>query len=223
MSKKRGRRSPIRRFVHRLLVVVGAGGLTLAFFLVLPLMQAISKPPNTDLLVRSLDTAPPPPSKTIEEPEPEKPPETKEPPKLEAEQSKPLSLGEMDLLANAGLGGGLGGGSISININKVASSVGGGIEEIARVADLDQKPRVTYQPSPVLDSRLRRKTPASVYVVFIVDERGRVTNPVVQRSSDPAFESPALAAVKQWRFDPGKRGGDSIRFRMRVPITFPRN
>jgi len=91
MSKKRGRISPIRRLVHRLLVVVGAGGLTLAFFLILPLMQAISKPPDTDLLVRSLDTAPPPPSKTIEEPEPEKPPETKEPPKLEAEQSKPLS------------------------------------------------------------------------------------------------------------------------------------
>jgi protein TonB len=43
----------------------------------------------------------------------------------------------------------------------------------------------------------------------------------VQSSSDPVFEAPSLAAVKQWKFEPGKRNGKPVRFRMRVPITFP--
>ena len=35
-------------------------------------------------------------------------------------------------------------------------------------------------------------------------------------------ERPALAAVKKWKFEPGKKGGEPVRFRMRVPITFPK-
>ncbi len=52
------------RFVmHRLLVITGAIGLTFAFFLVLPLMQTISKPLNADTIVQTIETAdvPPPP------------------------------------------------------------------------------------------------------------------------------------------------------------------
>ena len=30
----------------------------------------------------------------------------------------------------------------------------------------------------------------------------------------------ALKAVKQWKFEPGKRKGKPVQFRMRVPITF---
>jgi len=44
----------------------------------------------------------------------------------------------------------------------------------------------------------------------------------VQNSTDPIFEGPALAAIKQWKFEPGKRKGEPVRFRMRVPITFPK-
>jgi protein TonB len=61
-----------------------------------------------------------------------------------------------------------------------------------------------------------------VYIVFIVDQRGRVENPMVQSSTDSSFDAPALAAVRQWRFEPGKRNGEPVRFRMRVPITFPK-
>jgi protein TonB len=42
----------------------------------------------------------------------------------------------------------------------------------------------------------------------------------VQQSSDPAFEAPALQAVRRWRFEPGKRNGQSVAFKMRAPITF---
>ena len=61
-----------------------------------------------------------------------------------------------------------------------------------------------------------------VYVLFVVSERGKVENPRVWQSTDPALERPALAAVKKWRFEPGKRNGKPVRFRMRCPITFPK-
>jgi len=57
-------------------------------------------------------------------------------------------------------------------------------------------------------------------LIFVVDTKGRVTNPKIERSSDVAFEQPALEAVKQWRFEPGTRNGEKVSFKMRVPITF---
>ena len=57
----------------RILVVFGAGGLTLAFFMILPVMQSIAEPPQTDLVVQSVDTGKlealdPPPEMEEEEP-----------------------------------------------------------------------------------------------------------------------------------------------------------
>jgi len=107
----------------------------------------------------------------------------------------------------------------------VAGSSGGAdtsVDAIFSIADLDQKPRVVYQPGPILTREMRQKAPGTVYILSLVDERGSVVEPRVQQSSDPVFEKPALGAVKQWKFEPGKRGGKAVRFRMRVPITFPK-
>ena len=48
----------LRSFVRRAVVSVGAVGLTLSCFLVLPLTQAIGKPREGDTLVRAVDTGP---------------------------------------------------------------------------------------------------------------------------------------------------------------------
>ena len=55
-----------------------------------------------------------------------------------------------------------------------------------------------------------------------VDKKGRVESPRVQQSSDSIFERAALAAVRQWRFEPGRRKGEPVRSRKRVTITFPK-
>jgi len=219
---KRKKTSLIRRLFHRLVVVLGAVGLTIAFFLVLPLMQAISKPPKDLWTVRQMDIAAPPPPKTIEEPEPEKPPEKPDPP-AEAPKMQLMNLGDISNLIEPGAGTGFGAPMV-VNLGQ-AMKKSGGLKKLASVRDLDQKPRVTFQPMPSLNARLRKKlhsSSASVYVVFIVNERGRVESAAVQSSSDPAFEACAIKAVRQWKFEPGKRGGESVRFRMRVPITFPK-
>ncbi|MBN2584920.1 MAG: TonB family protein [Planctomycetes bacterium] len=223
MTSRRKSTSFLREVVHRLRVLLGAGGLTLAVFLVLPLMQTISKPPSPDLFIQEVDTAdlPPPPPPPPEE---DKPPEAKpddKPPEL-AEEAPPLDLSQLELALNPGFGEGAGTIDTAVSLKLSTAAASEDAMGIFSLADLDQKPRVIYQPGPAITSQVRRKVPGTVYIIFVVDERGRVTNPLVQKSSDSVFEEPALAAVKQWKFEPGKRNGQNVRFRMRVPITFPK-
>jgi protein TonB len=89
------------------------------------------------------------------------------------------------------------------------------------LADLDQQPRVVVQVPPQYPAELRkRKMEGTVHVVFIVDQNGRVQNPRVEKATHPAFERPALEAVKSWKFEPGIKGGQKVHFKMRVPISF---
>jgi periplasmic protein TonB len=206
--------------LHRLGVMTGAVALTLLLFLVLPLMQTIARPPTTDLIVQNVDTAniPPPPPPPKEEPK-EKEKEEK-PPEL-TEKAPPIDLDQIEMALNQSFSGDWMRGDFAVKINAAAAG-GGDSEALFSLADLDQRPRVIYQPGPLLDSRMRSKAPGTVYVIFVVDQRGRVEDPIVQSSTDPVFERPALTAVKQWKFEPGKRNGQPVRFRMRVPITFPK-
>lgn len=193
--------------------------MALGCFLVLPLIQAIHAPPAADLWLRPVDAADEPPPPPPEETPPEEEPEPEEAPPELADEAPPLDLASLELALHGGFGDGWG-------VSETALRIGGGVggeegEALVGFEDLDQRPRAIYQPAPVLDSQMRRRTPATVHVVFVVDARGRVEEPRVQRSSDPMFERAALAAVRQWRFEPGRRAGEPVRFRMRVPITFP--
>jgi protein TonB len=210
------------RLLHGLLTAGGALALTLAFFFLLPLIQVMSTAPARELELASFDTTiqPPPPPPPPEE-EPEEDEAEAEPPKL-VEEAPPLDLAQLELVLDAGLGD-WGVGEIGIQLPGMRpGEEGDAVEELFALADLDQKPRAVYQPGPVLSERVRRSAPGSVHIMFVVDPEGRVENPVVQDASDPVFEGPALAAEKQWRFEPGKRNGQPVRFRMRVPITFPK-
>lgn len=210
-----------REFLHRILVIAGAVALTLIFFMVLPMIQTLSKPPSTDTILQTVDTAkldaPPPP------PEEQKQEEVKQeeaPPEL-SEDTVPLDLSQLELALNPGFSEGMVGGDFAIKLNTVASDTKS-VDALFSVADLDQKPRVIYQPGPMLNKEIRKKTPGTVYIIFVVDQQGKVDNPVIQSSTDTVFEKPALLAVKQWKFEPGKRNGQAVKFRMRVPVTFPK-
>lgn len=213
--------NPIRRLLHAVFVFAGSAGLTLVFFLVLPMMQVIGHSPADTLIVQTVDVAdlPPPPPPPPEEEKKEEEPE-EEPPEL-TEESPPLDLSQLELALNPGMAGDWGGADFAVKLNTVAAD-SKSVDSLFSIADLDQRPRAIFQPNPVLNAQLQRKTPATVNIIFVVDERGRVENPIIQGSTDPAFEAIALAAVKQWRFEPGKRNGQAVRFRMRVPITFPK-
>jgi protein TonB len=199
--------------------------MTAAFFLVLPLIEAIAQQAPPDTTVRGLDIAnlppPPPPPPEEEKKEEEEKPEEK-PPEL-VENHQPLDLSQLEMALNPSVGDGWVSADFAVRVDVVAAGASDdGMDGLFSLADLDQKPRVAYQPSPVIDAQVRKKSPGAVHILFIVDQRGRVENPIVQDSTDPIFEKPALNAVKQWKFEPGKRKGQPVRFRMRVPITFPK-
>jgi protein TonB len=211
----------IKQLFLRLSIVTGAVALTMTFFFVLPLIQAISKPPATDLVLQVVDTAnlPPPPPPPDDKPEEEEEPE-EEPPEL-MEEAPPLDLSQLELALNPGFSDGWLGGDFAVKLNNVVSSKDD-VDALFSINDLDQTPRVIYQPSPVLNAKMRKKTPGTVYIIFVVNQSGKVENPQVQSSTDPVFVNAATAAVKKWKFEPGKRNGQAVRFKMRVPITFPK-
>lgn len=208
-----------------MVVAAGAIAMTLAFFLVLPLMQTINKPPENDYVVREINTAeiepPPPIPEEQEPPEPEQPEER--PPEL---SEAPPDLSQIAISLNPGMGAGGAGAAVLPDFKKMVAAQENG-SGIINFSELDQRPRVIYQPGPSITPRVRRKARSmgggKVYIIFMVDESGRVQNPIVQQSTDKVFEKPALAAVRQWKFEPGKRKGKPVRFRMRVPIQFPKD
>ena len=70
------------------------------------------------------------------------------------------------------------------------------------------------------DSARRRNISGFVKVGIVITESGSVDTAVVVESSDPAFEQPALDAVRQWRFTPAKKNGQAIRMSFTVPVAF---
>jgi protein TonB len=89
---------------------------------------------------------------------------------------------------------------------------------------LDNAPRARFQAQPIYPFEEKRNGVAGeVLVDFEVDESGQVRNPRVVRSSARAFEEPTLRAVAKWRFEPGRRHGQIVAFRMNVPVIFSLN
>lgn len=209
------------RVLGWLRTLLGAVALTAVFFLVLPLTQAIGGEREDLLLVREIDTASLPPPPPPPPPEPEDEPEEEPPPELQ-EPSQPLDLSQLEFALNPGLGGGVLTGDFAIRLDALGPK-GGDVDAMFSLADLDQKPRPVVQTSPVMTPQMRKKAPVTVNLLLVVDEEGRVTNPTVQTPGDPMFDNAALTAIKQWRYEPGRRKGKPVRFRLRQPITFPKN
>jgi len=138
------------------------------------------------------------------------------------------SLGAIEQALN---GGGGGGGDFADSLSFASGGRIGGLgkagaldsetEGAFSMAEIDQKPRAVFQAAPLYPSELRgKKLVGSVTLLFVVDASGKVVNPRVEKSSDPAFEWPALEAVKQWKFEPAVKGGQRVGCKMRVPIRF---
>ena len=138
------------------------------------------------------------------------------------------SLAEIEQALNGAGGGGDFGSGVSFNSGGSIGATGLGkaldkkMEEAFSGDDVDQKPRVLFQTSPVIPNEVRgKKLEGKVTVIFVVDETGRVTTPKVVKSNNPAFEKAALDAVKQWKFEPALKGGKRVPCHMKIPLSFP--
>jgi protein TonB len=210
---------PATRFFALLrLVFATLGGLLLTVFIfgVLPYLQIVAGGGVKDRVVRQVAaiSAPPPQDSLLEEPPP--PPDAEEEPPPEMQQPMNLSLSDISASLNPG------GGSGATILN---NAIGGGAMQAAMnsfsMGEIDQKPRAVYQEQPRLPATLRRgNVTGRVEVEFTVDVQGRVQNPRVTSSSNPALNEPVIAAIKKWRFDPGTRGGKKVPFKIKMPFRF---
>ena len=143
-------------------------------------------------------------------------------------EAPPLDLSQLELALNPGTGGAGGfGGDFAVNLGAAIKQASDSAEEadgLFSVGDLDQKPRVIAQSSPVVPAALKKvqADTVTVQVIFVVNQQGRVEEPKVRRSNNSAFDQVAINCVKSWKFEPGKRNGEPVRFRMMAPITFPK-
>ena len=70
-------------------------------------------------------------------------------------------------------------------------------------------------------SALRSGQTGTVLVAATIDANGKpVEVRVDDRSGNRAFDRAALAAVKQWRFEPATRNGKPVEGMVRVPVQF---
>ncbi|MCG8525723.1 MAG: energy transducer TonB [Opitutales bacterium] len=200
------------------IILLCGGVAAVALFIAIPLIQAIStglKDPN-----KITDTSfalPPPPVLEIEAPPPPKQEEEQEEIEIDKEPPK-LSLEQLEMALNPGTGDIA--GSINLDLSIDANSLG--TEDlIFDIEDVEEKPRALRQVPPVYPAVLqRKKVQGVVYLVFVIDDKGTVMVPRVERSTHPEFEKPAVDAIKRWKFSPGKRAGQPVKVRVRLPLQF---
>lgn len=193
--------------------------LTFLVFLVLPLTQMISGRVNESKNLVDVNAfAPPPPPPPVEPPTPEEEEPEPEPEELQEDQSMPpMSLSQLELALDGGMGSGVGDFGLGF---QTASNLVAAID-VFELSEVDKGPVRTMAVPPKYPPKLQReKIEGTVVLTFVLDERGRVQNPRVENSTDPAFEKAALDAVKQWMFEPAVKDGKPVRARLRQPISF---
>ncbi len=83
------------------------------------------------------------------------------------------------------------------------------------------QPRVLYDPDPDYSEEARRaKFQGSVILAMVVGADGKTRNLQVQRSVGMGLDEKAMAAVKQWRFQPATLDGRPVAVRISVEVSF---
>ena len=203
--------------VQQAMPFAGSLVLTAAIFVALPLTQWASEskfdsePEKSTTVAVAIPIAPPMFEPLKEEEVVEENLE------LEAEMQM-ISLSQIDMALNAGMGGMSGS---SLNISSFQFSDDSFDDLVFEVAELDEQPKPIIRIAPSYPSKLMRAgIQGRVLVIFIVDEQGNIRNARVAESQYPEFSESALAAVRSWKFQPGKKDGKPVKTRVRIPLSF---
>lgn len=104
----------------------------------------------------------------------------------------------------------------------VGLSSGFGQDENGVYTKFDKNPVPTRTPPPKYPNSLDGVN-GIVAVLVVIDESGAVTQAVVTKSSDPAFEQPSLDAIMKWKFKPAEVGGQTVKAKVTIPLHFNTN
>lgn len=89
------------------------------------------------------------------------------------------------------------------------------------VATLDRAPAPVQMPGPVYPKEwIEQGRAGTVVIDFFIDETGQARLPTIGSHTDVFLASSALAAVKQWRFEPPTRHGRPVLARAQQKFVF---
>ena len=124
--------------------------------------------------------------------------------------------------SGGGIGSGSGGGVGSGRGPGVGPGWGGGIGGGAyRVGGGVSAPRAIYSPDPEFSEEARKaKYQGTVVLWVIVGTDGRTHDLRVVRSLGLGLDEKAIEAIRQWRFEPGRKDGMAVAVQVNVEVTF---
>jgi protein TonB len=204
------------------LPLLGALLVTAFLYFVLPLTQMLSASGRTRLTLTRVDVSlPPPPPPPPRLPPP--PDEKKEEPKPELrEQPRPLTLSQIEMALNPGIGSALQ-GDFSLDFVGIDALPDTLAEmRIFELAEVDRTPQAIRTVPPQYPPRLQAERVAGTVIVeFVVDENGLVRQSKLRRGApQPEFNRATLVALEQYRFSPGLKDGQPVRVRMMQEFEF---
>ena len=124
--------------------------------------------------------------------------------------------------SGGGIGSGSGGGVGSGRGPGVGPGWGGGIGGGAyRVGGGVTAPRVIYSPDPDFSEEARKaRFQGTVVLWVIVGTDGRTHDIRVFRSLGMGLDEKAIEAIRQWRFEPGRKNGIPVAVQVNVEVNF---
>lgn len=88
-------------------------------------------------------------------------------------------------------------------------------------AAFDEAPTPLRTQAPAYPDALRRDGVSGIVSINVtIDENGNVTQTAVSKSTNAAFDAPALEAVSRWKFKPAKKAGHPVTASVVVPVRF---
>jgi|EndMetStandDraft_4_1072995.scaffolds.fasta_scaffold587877_1 protein TonB len=92
---------------------------------------------------------------------------------------------------------------------------------VVALAETKEPPVPVRTVAPDYPDELRRDGVSGIVMVkCTIDVQGNVVDPEVEKSSNGAFDKPALAALKKWKFKPAKQDGAPVAIKVSIPIKF---
>lgn len=92
------------------------------------------------------------------------------------------------------------------------------------IRSLDVQPVARVRTPPQYPVGLREAgTEGEATVDFDIDPDGKVQNVTVKSATHPEFGEAAVAAVQQWLYRPGQKGGTMVATHVQMPIVFTLN
>ncbi|MDP0501186.1 MAG: energy transducer TonB [Verrucomicrobiota bacterium JB022] len=202
------------------------GGVVFAIFgvaamlVLVPLVQSITGGPPEQVTVREFNVSLPPPPPPPPEPPPpvnevvEEPPPQMQPPPMN------LSLSQLSMAINPGVGGALAGDFGLGEVNQVSSADTIQDIQLFDISELDEKPRALTNEQFDAPPRIRQqRIPIKAIVEIVINPDGSVNFTKFHEVSPSGVEESIINYVSRMRFTKPMKDGRAVSARYGIPIV----